>query len=113
MIPQERGLEGINIYFLFYLPFLFKEGDQLCELLGEVQEVLDSPQEIIKPITGLIVGLVVGCGSLVDGHWLVCSFPSAFCTILSLMPFHALTYPSIDPSSPASWLGKGKGTTKN
>jgi hypothetical protein len=77
---------------LFLLPFLPKGGDRLRELLGEGQEVLDFPTKILKPIPGLIVGLVVGS-----------SAPSPLrYPILSLTHFHALTYPSIDPSSPAS-----------
>jgi hypothetical protein len=88
------------VFIPILITLFYKEGNQLGEILGEGQEVLDSPQEILKPITGLIVGLVVGC-------WLVRSFPSTFCTIISLMHFHAPTYPFIDPSSSASWLGKG------
>jgi hypothetical protein len=43
MIPQERGLVVLSVYSYFDYPFLSKGGDRLCELLGEGQEVLDSP----------------------------------------------------------------------
>jgi hypothetical protein len=49
MIPQEKGLQGINVYFLFSLPFLSKGGDRLRELLGEGQQVLDSTQKYLNP----------------------------------------------------------------
>ena len=67
-----------------------KEGDRLREILGEVQEVLDFPTKILKPIHGQIVGLVVARWSMVVARWLVSSFPSAFRTILSLthLPIH-------------------------
>jgi hypothetical protein len=74
-----------------------KGGDRLRELLGEGQEVLDFPTKILKPIPGLIVGLVVGWGSMVvvrstDGLFVdflyVPSFPS--CTFM-----HPLTHPLI------------------
>ena len=54
MIPQERGLEGISIYFIFYLPINLEQEcgtffnanymkilAWLHELLGEVHVVLD------------------------------------------------------------------------
>jgi hypothetical protein len=44
MIPQERGLEGINVYFLFLFTLWSKGVDQLRGILGEGQEVLDSPR---------------------------------------------------------------------
>jgi hypothetical protein len=56
MIPQERGLEGINFYFLFLITLLSKGGDQLHELLGEGQEVLDFPTRLLKPTFGLMGG---------------------------------------------------------
>jgi hypothetical protein len=34
MIPQERGLEGLSIYFIFYSPFFLNGEYQLRELLG-------------------------------------------------------------------------------
>ena len=49
MIPQERGLEGINVYFLFLITLLSKGVDQLHEILGGVQEVLDSPRKYLNP----------------------------------------------------------------
>jgi hypothetical protein len=33
-----------------------KGGDQLCELLGEGQEVLDFPMKLLKPAFGLMGG---------------------------------------------------------
>ena len=42
-MPQERGPEGINVYFLFLITLLSKGANHLLELLGEGQEVLDSP----------------------------------------------------------------------
>jgi hypothetical protein len=49
MIPQERGLEGLSVYSFFNYPFFSKGGDRLCELLGEGQEVLDSPRNYLNP----------------------------------------------------------------
>jgi hypothetical protein len=56
MIPQERGLEGLNAYSYFNYPFLSKGGDWLRELLGEGQEVLDFPTKLLKPASSLIGG---------------------------------------------------------
>ena len=110
MIPQERGIEGLSVYSYSNYPFFSKGGDRLREILGEGQEVLDSPQEILKPIPGMIVGLVVGSFSPSLLH-LYHSIPHA----LSCTHLHAPTYPFIDPSSPApvSWLGKGAELLKN
>ena len=44
MIPKERELEGLSVIPIFLLPILSKGGDQLCEFLGEGQEVLVSPR---------------------------------------------------------------------
>jgi hypothetical protein len=30
MIPQERGLEGLSIYFIFYLPIIVLMGRSGC-----------------------------------------------------------------------------------
>jgi hypothetical protein len=58
-----------------FIPILItlfsKGGDRLRELLEEVQEVLDFPTKILKPIPSLIVGLVMGRRSLVIGRWLL------------------------------------------
>jgi hypothetical protein len=36
MIPQERGLEGLSIYFIFYLPiFVLMENINYMSFLGE------------------------------------------------------------------------------
>jgi hypothetical protein len=41
MIPQERGLEGISIYFIFYLPiFVLMENISYMSFLGEGHVVL-------------------------------------------------------------------------
>jgi hypothetical protein len=85
------------------ITFFPKGGDRLRDLLGEGQEVLYFPTKILKHAPHLIMGLVIGSYT-----------PSPLCyPILTLMNFHALTYPFIDPSSPASWPGKGKGTTED
>jgi hypothetical protein len=35
MIPQERGLEGLSIYFIFYLPiFVLMENNNYMSFLG-------------------------------------------------------------------------------
>jgi hypothetical protein len=49
MIPQETGLEGLSFYSYFNYPFLPKGGDRLHKLLGEGQEVLDSPRSYLNP----------------------------------------------------------------
>jgi hypothetical protein len=49
MIPQERGLKGLSVYSYFNYPFLSKGGDRLREILGEGQEVLDSPRSYLNP----------------------------------------------------------------
>ena len=56
MIPQERELEGLSVIPIFLFPFLFKGGDQLCEILGEVHEVLLFPMRLLKPTSGLMRG---------------------------------------------------------
>jgi hypothetical protein len=48
MIPQERGLEGLSVYSYVNYPFCPKGGDRLRELLGEGQEVLDSPRSYLN-----------------------------------------------------------------
>jgi hypothetical protein len=58
MIPQERELEGLGVYSYFLLlPLLSKGGDQLCEIIGEGQEVLVFPTRLLKPAFGLKGGL--------------------------------------------------------
>jgi hypothetical protein len=49
MNPQERGFEGISVYSYFNYLFLFKGWDWLHELLGDGQEVLDSPRNYLNP----------------------------------------------------------------
>ena len=49
MIPQERGIDGISVFSYSNYPFFSKGGDRLRELLGEGQEVLDSPQSYLNP----------------------------------------------------------------
>jgi hypothetical protein len=49
MIPQERGLEGLSVYSYVNYPFFLREGIELRELLGEGQEVLDSPRSYLNP----------------------------------------------------------------
>ena len=56
MIPQERDLGGLSVIPIFLLPFLSKGGDQLRELLGEVQEVIVFPTRLLKPAYGLMGG---------------------------------------------------------
>jgi hypothetical protein len=47
MIPQERGLEGISIYFIFYLPiFVLMENISYMSFLGEGHVVLNSKKYI-------------------------------------------------------------------
>jgi hypothetical protein len=56
MIPQERGIEGLSVYSYFNYPFLSKGRDQLREILGEGQEVLDFPMSLLKPTSGMMGG---------------------------------------------------------
>jgi hypothetical protein len=56
MIPQERGLEGLSVYFIFFnYPFCLMGEISYMSFLGEGHEVLDS-QELHKPIPGLLGG---------------------------------------------------------
>jgi hypothetical protein len=49
MIPQERGIEGLSIYFIFLFSIFFlMENRSYVSFLGEGQELLDS-QEFINP----------------------------------------------------------------
>ena len=73
-----------------------KEGDRLHEVLGEGQEVIDSPREILKPILGLIMGLIIGLWLMLIG--------SSSLYLLHFIPFfpsrpsmHSLTHPLIHP----------------
>jgi hypothetical protein len=77
MIPQERGLEGLSAYLFYITHFVYGGGggNQLCELLGEGQEVLD-PHELQKPIPGLWKGF--SC-------WKILSF---------VLVIHSLSFPS-------------------
>jgi hypothetical protein len=52
------------VFIPILITLLSKGGDQLRDILGEGQEVLNFPTKILKPIPVLIVGLVG-----VDGHW--------------------------------------------
>jgi hypothetical protein len=48
MIPQERRIEGLRIYFIFLISIFFlMENNNYVRFLGEGQEVLDS-QEFIN-----------------------------------------------------------------
>jgi hypothetical protein len=55
MIPQERGLEGINVYFLFYLPFGLRRWISYVGFLGKDKRFL-IPHELLKPASGLMRG---------------------------------------------------------
>jgi hypothetical protein len=104
MIPQERGIEGISVYSYYNYHFFSKGGNRLCELLGEIQEVLYSPpSKLLKLASGLIGGLIVGSfsPSLLHSHH---SVPHA----LSFTHLHAPTYSFIDPSI-IHVLARGKG----
>jgi hypothetical protein len=53
MIPQERGLEGINVYFLLYLPFVLRGRMSYVGFLGRFRRFL-IPYELLKPTSGLM-----------------------------------------------------------
>jgi hypothetical protein len=57
MIPQERGLDGINVYFLFYLPFGLRGWISYVGFLGKARRFL-IPHELLKPASGLRRGSV-------------------------------------------------------
>ena len=98
-----EGAWGDTCLFPILITLLSKGVDQLHELLGQGQEVLDSPQKYLTPS---LVWLWVWSLARLLLH-------SYIHTIISLMPLHALTHPFIDPSLPASRLGKGKGIAED
>jgi hypothetical protein len=56
MIPQERGLEGLSVYFIFFnYPFFLMGEISYVSFLGEGHEVLDS-KELLEPIPILLGG---------------------------------------------------------
>jgi hypothetical protein len=56
MIPQERGLEGLSVYFIFlFTHFFLMENISYMSFLGEGHVVLYF-QELYKPIFGLFGG---------------------------------------------------------
>jgi hypothetical protein len=56
MVPQEAGLEGISIYFIFLNhPFCLMEEISYVRFLGEGQGVLD-PHELHKHTPDLLGG---------------------------------------------------------
>jgi hypothetical protein len=126
MILQDRGLEGLRIYFIFLNhPFCLMEEIIYVNFLGEVHEVLD-PHELHKPVLGLLGGF---------SSSLILSFVGSFSlSLLSSLSFfvwfpysfiHSCVH-SIDRCSPArgdfnpfilshihlsasvSWLRKGR-----
>jgi hypothetical protein len=97
MIPQERGLEGLNVISYSIYPFCLREGISYVSFFGGGRRFL-IPHEILKPAPGLLGGLVDSSFT----HFLVRSFIRS--CVHSSYPYLSL----IDPSSPASWLGKGK-----
>jgi hypothetical protein len=101
MIPQERGLEGINVYpYVDYLFFL-KGGDRLRELLGEARRFLISPQTYLNLPVVRLRGWSLACPL---HHLCVTSF------LPSRTPMH-LPKSSIHPHLRIG-LGKGDQTTK-
>jgi hypothetical protein len=98
MTPKGRGLEGINFISYFNYPFCIREWISYVIFLGEARRFL-IPHEILKPTPGLLGGWLMARSLL---HLLMCSFSCSL--IHSFHPYLSL----IDPSSSASWLGKGK-----
>jgi hypothetical protein len=95
MIPQDRELEGLSVYFLFFLiTLLSKGGDQLCEPLREGQEVLGSPRGFLNPPL-----VLWGGSSLTDDFLLISHSLTHFSLTHShaCTPMHPLTHSSIHP----------------
>jgi hypothetical protein len=57
MIPQERGLERIHVYFLFYLPFGLRGRIHYVGFLGRAMRLF-IPHELLKTAFGLMRGSV-------------------------------------------------------
>jgi hypothetical protein len=69
MIPQERGLEGLRIYFIFLNhPFCLMEEISYVSFLGEGHDVLN-PHDLHKHVLGLLGGF---------SHSLILSFIGSF-----------------------------------
>jgi hypothetical protein len=49
MIPQERGIEGINFYSYVNYHFLLREGIGYVRFLGKARRFLISPQKYLNP----------------------------------------------------------------
>jgi hypothetical protein len=56
MIPQERGLEGINVYLIFSLPFVLRGWINYVGFLGKARRFLITP-ELLQLTSGLIGGV--------------------------------------------------------
>jgi hypothetical protein len=99
MISQERGDEGINVYFLFFITLLFKGVDQLCELLrGEARRFL-IPHELLKTTPSLVGWFA---------HSLIQSFNGSFVHSIHSFIHSILTYHSFILPHRCLRLGKGK-----
>jgi hypothetical protein len=62
MIPQERRIEGLSIYFIFLISIFFlMENNNYVRFLGEGQEVLDSQEFINLSLVYWGGGVVHGC----------------------------------------------------
>jgi hypothetical protein len=49
MIPQERGLEGINVYSYFNYPFCLREGIGYVSFLGKARRFLIPHEKYLNP----------------------------------------------------------------
>jgi hypothetical protein len=49
MIPQERGLEGLNVYSYVNYPIFLREGIGYVSFLGKARRFLISPRKYLNP----------------------------------------------------------------
>jgi hypothetical protein len=55
MIPQEKGLEGLSVYFYVNYPFCLREGIGYVSFLQKAGRFL-IPPKLLKPTSGLMGG---------------------------------------------------------
>jgi hypothetical protein len=97
MIPQERGLEGINVISYSIYPFCLREGINYMSFLGEARRFL-IPHEILKPPLDCWGGWLIARSLL---HPFMRSFT---CSLIHsfILTYHSLIHPHLR-------LGLGKG----
>jgi hypothetical protein len=120
MIPQERGLEGISTYFIFYLPIIvLMENNSYMSFLGGKAKWFLNSKNYINPslvylgvLTPILILVLLLVASFIHSFSLMHSFTQLLVVHTFRWDFTPFILPPTHLSSFMSWLGKGKQTVE-